>query len=339
MSSVEQLILPDHPAFDIMQFEPPPINLEGFASSQISLLSSQRLSSDQSQLNELLLPGHSSSASERSNHGGFIVGSRQESVVPFQYDHASAEHLLADDDLNLALELDEFSVPVEPGHREIHSTPPGQITKGPGSLASFQGDNRAGFSGIDNVFNNEHDMPGLVFDDMELLPDDPATPGNSILSENVSIYEDHAPRRKQTKRLQLDVETELSNSQLQRNFDGYLNKMEAPRSARAVSSVAKANAEFWIYGIGIGGLGRGLGTTHMINPELAGFYGSGLIENLEICSQDGRNKKRSFEAVEERRTKPRLANDTSLRDQLEGNEMILNFDDVCFLFRILLIEG
>jgi meiotic recombination protein REC8, fungi type len=100
------------------------------------------------------------------------------------------------------------------------------------------------------------------------------TPNNSI----------SAPyrRARQLKPLEFDDRPGLTNEELRQWNEGYLNNMQQVTDAKQshkLASQAKKNAEHWVLGRGIGGVGSGLGQSYVAGP-LQEFSGTSLLAAL-----------------------------------------------------------
>lgn len=158
-------------------------------------------------------------------------------------------------------------------------------------------------------------------DDAELLPDAEPFPmrfsahEESALAQETSETAEAPLRRKQRARriLQMDQTMELRNSDLSRWNTEYLQNMaEAAvhKHKHRATAIAKRNADFWVLGSGIGGVGAGIGASRMQGP-LAVFSGIQLLEAISDQRLIAAGEKRERDADEEGR-RVRARSDTNV---------------------------
>ena len=143
---------------------------------------------------------------------------------------------------------------------------------------------------------------------------------------------------------------EIRNADLARWRDDYVANMAratAVKGAHQATALAKQNAQFWVFGAGLGGLGRILGPEQA--PEaLRMLVGRNLLGTLLGDGENREQQKRNREDEEtdeqsERRVRPRLDDEVG-RGENNANvdadgDVIMNegddfgpaFDDVSFL--------
>lgn len=137
-------------------------------------------------------------------------------------------------------------------------------------------------------------QPLLADEDIEMaITNEPARPvrpavfcdGDEAPHEPVEI-ESHgatAPQRQRgPKFLASDIQTALRNAELAAMNEDYMHNVAlAARQKRQnrVSTQAKRNAAYWVFGLGIGSVGAGVGSSRVIHP-LHFFSGEELYETL-----------------------------------------------------------
>lgn len=156
-----------------------------------------------------------------------------------------------------------------------------------------------------------------------------------------------APMRRKkrfAKTMEVDDPQELRNAQLAQWNAEYAQNMAVAskqKQQNKLLTVAKKNAEFWVFGKGIGSVGVGLGSYEVPHP-LNAFSGDRLLEMLSGTKKTGSGRKRGRKArddkesdVEEgRRVRPRNdeAGQTDHGEDFEMNDMEGVVYDVYFLF-------
>ncbi|KAL4960050.1 uncharacterized protein BDV14DRAFT_193269 [Aspergillus stella-maris] len=133
-----------------------------------------------------------------------------------------------------------------------------------------------------------------------------------------------APQRQRApKILPTDDQTALRNAELALMNDGYMHNMAvASRQKRnnKVPTQAKKHAALWVFGLGIGSVGAGVGTSRMVHP-LHIFSGDELYETL-VAAQAGRKHGLDDDPeTQERRVRARDENDEHMGriDLLDDN--------------------
>ncbi|KAL4927551.1 Rad21/Rec8 N terminal domain protein [Aspergillus undulatus] len=139
------------------------------------------------------------------------------------------------------------------------------------------------------------EQPLLADEDIEMaITNEPARPtGPAVFSNPVDQpapgpadterNEVTAPQRQRApKILPTDGQTALRNAELAHMNDGYLHNMAVAAKQKRNNKVptqAKKNAAYWVFGMGIGCVGAGVGTSRVIHP-LHVFSGVELYETL-----------------------------------------------------------
>ncbi|KAF2098118.1 hypothetical protein NA57DRAFT_76913 [Rhizodiscina lignyota] len=170
------------------------------------------------------------------------------------------------------------------------------------------------------------DLPS-VGDDYDILPDAPPfetpprpeahhSPSARVSEEDEISSSVAAPqrRRKAPKILSIDEATQLRNSDLARWNNEYAENMAVATRHKMNHKAplqAKLNAEEWILGVGLGGVGRGIGNSN-VNSPLDIFSGASLYKALTGDNLTTIGQKREHDAtiadeedVERRRVRPR----------------------------------
>ena len=139
-------------------------------------------------------------------------------------------------------------------------------------------------------------------------------------------------KRRAPKELPSDERQELRNADLAGWRDNYAANMaeaSVTRNANKAASLARKNAEFWVMGAGIGGVGARLGGSTLKNP-LDMFAGDAIMEALTgiNASTAGQKRARDEEAnegsdSEARRMRPREDEE----DQVGRGEGLIFQDD------------
>lgn len=107
----------------------------------------------------------------------------------------------------------------------------------------------------------------------------------------------HRRKRSAMKELQMDVTMEVRNAQLTQWNNEYVENMtevSKHKERSRLQAQARKNALFWVSGIGIGGIGLGLGSSHLQTP-LGQFGGELLLEAVTGVRSDMAGKKRDRE--------------------------------------------
>lgn len=150
-----------------------------------------------------------------------------------------------------------------------------------------------------------------------------------------------APARRKTripKVLAIDSNIELRNRDLLAMNTGYLSNMaeDWKRITTAKTTTqAKKNAEYWVLGRGIGGVGGGLGRSGIKGPLAEMWSGDALYFWVTGRERHGetKGKKRESEddgTEEERRVRPRLGDDQFAAGGLQGGDdtMMQDYNDL-----------
>lgn len=150
-------------------------------------------------------------------------------------------------------------------------------------------------------------------------------------------------KKRSTKTMEGDDPQELRNAQLaQWNAEYAQNMVVASKQKQQnkLLTIAKKNAEFWVFGKGIGSVGVGLGSYEVPHP-LNAFSGDRLVEMLSGAKEAGSGRKRGRKTGDDkesdvedgRRVRPRIdeAGQTDHGDDLEINDMEGAIYDVYFL--------
>lgn len=98
-------------------------------------------------------------------------------------------------------------------------------------------------------------------------------------------------RYRAPKTLPSDGETVLRGVELNQMNDGYIRNMATATKQKKhnrIPTQAKKNAAYWVFGVGIGCVGAGVGTARVIHP-LQSFSGDALYESL-VPSKVGRKR-------------------------------------------------
>jgi meiotic recombination protein REC8, fungi type len=154
-------------------------------------------------------------------------------------------------------------------------------------------------------------------------------------------------RARAPKALEMDERPGLTNDELRQWNEGYLNNMREALDARypyKLGHQAKKNAEHWVLGQGIGGVGTGLGQDHAAGPLhffsgvtlLAALIGRDLSSagtkharssSVTSAAEDDERRVRAREEEGEKIGRPAGEEDLTLAGQDEGvfiggNEMV-----------------
>lgn len=112
------------------------------------------------------------------------------------------------------------------------------------------------------------------------IPSDAAEDGNQ---NNSGIQEVTARQSRRTaKTVPADNQTALRNTELAQINNEYMQNMAAilkQKLQNKIPAQAKKNATFWVFGVGIGSVGAGLGASHVEHP-LHVFSGDELYASL-----------------------------------------------------------
>jgi hypothetical protein len=139
----------------------------------------------------------------------------------------------------------------------------------------------------------EHGQPNPVFNGDTSMPQAPEGQHPEDV-ENASDTRE-APMRR-TRRIPravaTDTQTALRNTELAQYNNEYVQNMAAALKQKLKNRVptqAKKNAEFWVFGQGIGSVGVGLGTSHVQHP-LHFFSGETLYASLTNVERSKKRK-------------------------------------------------
>lgn len=162
----------------------------------------------------------------------------------------------------------------------------------------------------------------------------PAAPFSPRREEVVAPSSVKAPLRRAQRQLRVipaDPMIELRNSDLQRMNTDYLANMAeaaAVRDVRRAPVLARRNAEHWVLGVGIGGIGPGIGAAQIPGP-LSIFQGTQLLDLLTgVRTMEATGRKRAREKEEEdqeeavRRVRAREESEDIRRRAAEDGENI-----------------
>ena len=143
-----------------------------------------------------------------------------------------------------------------------------------------------------------------------------------------------APHQKQRahKALQMDTTTELRQNEISQWNRNYISNMACVAKLRKnhkISGQAKKNASFWVFGTGIGKIGKGIGKSKLPGP-LDMFSGEALMLVLHMSSPESGPRKRKSPSdegtsseAEDRRVRPRDDN----QDQIGRGNDVAQVDD------------
>lgn len=172
---------------------------------------------------------------------------------------------------------------------------------------------------------------------------DPDYSGAAQVSSETAEAPMRRRKKKSSKTMEFDDPQELRNAQLAQWNEEYAQNMaiaSKQKQQNKLVTIAKKNAEFWVFGKGIGSVGIGLGSYEVPHP-LNAFSGEGLLKMLSGEKKAGSGKKRGRKArdgkeddVEDgRRVRPRNdeAGHTDHGEDLVMNDMEEIIYDVYFL--------
>ncbi|KAK0653749.1 Meiotic recombination protein rec8 [Lasiodiplodia hormozganensis] len=199
--------------------------------------------------------------------------------------------------------------------------------------------------GADYGEQMEIDMPIIDEDEVDLLPEAQPFPsthdrlssasgrpdeGEEII-ESSSVVQ--APIRRHYKRrvIQMDQTMELRNTELAGWMNGYVDNMNEARKqkqALLITSQAKKNAEYWVLGLGLGGIGAIVGNTGLAGP-LDQFRGDALLLSLGIDRNVAKKKRGRPRADDQdqsdeegRRVRPRSEEEEVARGEMEDGGFV-----------------
>lgn len=167
-----------------------------------------------------------------------------------------------------------------------------------------------------------------------------STTDEPSLEDESSIYADAPQTRKarKPKTTAVDGNLILAQDVIRTWQTDYLAAMASAheRSEKGrLRGLARRNAEFWIWGRGIGGIGRILGPTNTAHP-LAGFYGQRLYDTIAALSDPlNARQKRAHDQIEpqtgdleaERRVRQRTASADEGARGSDANPLDANNDN------------
>ncbi|KAK4998596.1 R8 protein [Elasticomyces elasticus] len=324
----DQLILPDDPSFlpDLnlgFDFDLANLELSGTGSSQRSSLLSPHVSSSglgsEHDPSGLIIPQSVSSfngGADGFEYGGYNAqsdgarGARMGSGLFARNDEAE---ILADVDFVFDADGNMIDAPAHPRGASSARTPGPVLGSDTAASALVRREHAEGQQ-IGTVLG-QLDDDGFVpiHDDYDNLPGGeafpPATAHRSSSAagqfQEPSSSTASAPMRQQTRRapkaIPLDQTMELRNSDLARWSTDYLKNMaEAAKHKQALRAVflARKNAEYWVLGMGLGNIGKGVYEGKNPGP-LAMFSGYQLLETLTGVLQTSAGHKRDRDGEEE----------------------------------------
>ncbi|KAL4995539.1 Rec8 like protein-domain-containing protein [Aspergillus recurvatus] len=174
------------------------------------------------------------------------------------------------------------------------------------------------------------EQPLLVDEDIEMaITNEPARPvrqpvfsgGDDAPREPVETgtHEATAPQRQRApKILTSDIQTALRNVDLAAMNDDYMHNMAVAakhKRQNRVPTQAKKNAAYWVFGLGIGSVGAGVGSSRVIHP-LRSFSGDELYETLvphkRPLEDDSEAEERRVRAREDEQGRVGIVDDNNL---------------------------
>ncbi|ORY18856.1 Rec8 like protein-domain-containing protein [Clohesyomyces aquaticus] len=312
----EQLVLQDDPSFLPDFALLPPADL--LADLQIPLVQTPRSGESQSltpfgsqqapgtpgeQLGGLVIPSSSSRGA-----GGFALAGDDGGVSSMMGDHSGMLEeegivpLL--DDPDFGFDADGNLIEFTPG-QPVPGTPAvaggATVTSDAGASARVRREHEEGQRAGVELHDGDMDIDLPLFGDD--LSEGEAFPANrpvqgqeqSVLVETSSTVAAPMRRKRRTARvLSLDTTMELRNKDLSNWNTNYLKNMEQASRVKHkqwVASQAKKNAEYWVWGAGLGGIGNRLAGATGPTP-FDNFYGDGLFKLLTGQSRKSRAGKK-----------------------------------------------
>ncbi|OBT68516.1 hypothetical protein VE03_02875 [Pseudogymnoascus sp. 23342-1-I1] len=365
----DQLMLMDDPAFEPGLALPslPPLDFsileEGIKDSQFSMLSSLKSfntsgisNSSQASLVGLQIPPSDSDITGQFQlPGRFQLGSSAQKtpsgVNPFDGDEPG---LL--DDLDFEFDADGDMVDLdaeELARRRMRAYPAGTGRAESDSAASgrVRRDHEEALIGRSDRLDDDGDFIMQMDDDMNILPDAEAFPqhqGAKLRGDNESSIEESSvsaevPMKKKRQRKALKVISDLNirldirNSELSEWQTNYVQNMAKEKHAklmRVINKYAITNASIFVWGNGIGGIGRTIRSSGNVPHPLDIFRGDKLKELLTgVVSSPIKGKKRARSAFDENDEEAarNVRNRPDMEPQLPravGNDAFMpNFDD------------
>ncbi|KAI9737866.1 MAG: hypothetical protein M1834_009236 [Cirrosporium novae-zelandiae] len=361
----DQLVLPDDPTIladmlvglDIdldalgMITSPQPRQLQDFSTPQLGSTQSSQMATGGSNVG-LIVP---SSESGPADAGGFELpifeasSAHQETVVPDAI-FSGNEDILHDPGFEFGIdgEFLEHTVQGVPG--TIVSDIPG-----PSDILNNSAVRQEREEGIQDILHDigepmQFDEPPNLGDNFDLAPEadhfflQTNNQTRDILDKSSNLKEAEtsetakAPAKKHRARkvMGADTQTELSNADLVRWNNEYLGNMAKATDHQQQNKVhrqANKNAEFWVLGIGINGIGYGLGAdSHRTALDM--YIGENLLQALTDHKRT--NMKRKGSLIEEsndstRRVRPREDDtaQTGRKEKMlsEGNDFLPLIED------------
>ncbi|KFY07064.1 hypothetical protein V492_07483 [Pseudogymnoascus sp. VKM F-4246] len=331
----EQLMLMDDPTFEAGLALPslPPLDFtileEGFKDSQYSMLSSLKSSnasgfSNSSQASILGLqipPSDSDITGQFQLPGRFQLGSSAQKtpsgINPFDGDEPG---LL--DDLDFEFDADGALIEVdaeelERRRRGVHAPGIGRLGSDSAASERVRRDHEEALIGRPGRLDDDGDFIMQMDDDINILPDAEAFPkhqGTKVPGDNESSLEESSvsaevPMKKKRQRrnlkviADLDIRLDIRNSELsewQKNYVQTMAKEKHAKFMRTVNKCAIANANIFVWGNGIGGIGKRLRPSGNVSHPLDIFQGDQLKELLTgVARPIAHRKKRGRSAFDE----------------------------------------
>ncbi|KFY48886.1 hypothetical protein V495_00943 [Pseudogymnoascus sp. VKM F-4514 (FW-929)] len=364
----DQLILMDDPTFEPGLDLPslPPLDFstldQGFKDSQYSMLSSLKssnasmISNSQASLLGLQIPHSDSDITGQFQLPGHfqLESSAQKTpsgVNPFDGDEPG----LLDD---LDFEFDADGALIEVDAEELRRRRGGVYPAGIGRLESdsaaserVRRDHEDALIGRPDRLDDDGDFIIPMDDEMNILPDAEAFPqrqGAKMREDDESSVKESSvsagvPMKKKRQRKAskvvsgVDARLEIRSAELTEWQTSYVQNMTKDKHAkvmRAITKQAVANASIFIWGNGIGGIGKTIRASGNVPHPLDIFQGDKLKELLNgVTTVPGKGKKRARSIFDE--NDEELARNVRARDDLEpqlpravGDDAFMpNFDD------------
>lgn len=367
--SPDQLMLMDDPAFEPGLALPslPPLDFsmldQGFKDSQYSMLSSLKSSnasgiSNSSQASLLGLqipPSDSDITGQFQLPGRFQLGSSAHKTPSGVHPFDNDEPGFLDD---LDFEFDGDGAMVEVSAEELERRRTGVYPAGTGRLESdsaasgrVRRDHEEALIGRPDRLNDDGDFIMQMDDDMNILPDADAFPqhqGAKLRGDTESSLEESSisakvPMKKKRQRKvlkvisDLDIRLDIRSSELSEWQTNYIQTMAKDKHAklmRAINKYAMVNAGIFIWGNGIGGIGKTIRSSGNVPHPLNIFSGDNLKELLtRVASSPDKGKKRARSAFDEnddeaaRNVRAREDMEPQLPRAVGDDDFMPNFDD------------
>lgn len=339
---------------------------QGFKDSQYSMLSSLQSSnpsrvsnSSQASLLDLQIPPSDSDITGQFQlPGQFQLGSSAQKtpsgINPFEGDEPG---LLDDLDFEFDADGDMVEVNVEDLERRragVYPAGAGRLQSDSAASERVRRDHEEALIGRLDRLDDDGDFIIQMDDDMNILPDAEAFPkhqgvkpsgdNESTLEESSVSAEVPMKKRRQRKALKvvsnLDIRLDIRNSELSEWQTNYVQNMAKEKHAklmRVISKYAVANAGIFIWGNGVGGIGKIIRSSGNVAHPLDIFRGDNLKELLTgVASSPDRpdhRKKRVRSAIDGNdedaarnvRTRPDL--EPQLPRAADNDAFMPNFDD------------